>query len=188
MQMTSSTESLVEALDKSRTRASRLKPPSEAGIYAVYLRSGVTLGSLPAGREGLIYLGSSSDLRQRDLETHFGDKGSSLSTLRRSLGAILRDDLNLSAIPCTPGPSYTKLTSYKFDPDGEERLTKWMAENLEVGFCLIDDGYADLARSLIEELEPILNLREWNNPYRRQIKRLRRLFADEARVERSAAE
>jgi hypothetical protein len=182
MGVTSSSEAATEAIEKSRTRPSILRPPPESGIYAIYLRPDAALGPFPAGAKGLIYIGSSSNLRQRDFETHFGDKGSGFSTLRRSLGAILKDVLNLTAIRRGPGRSRSNITSYMFDPEGEKRLTLWMAENLEVGFCQIDDGYKEIEKGLIVELEPVLNLKDWNNPHRPEIKRLRRACAREART------
>jgi transcriptional regulator with GAF, ATPase, and Fis domain len=45
---------------------------------------------LPVGVEGLVYVGTSVNLAQREFDTHFSPRGTGFSTVRRSFGAILR--------------------------------------------------------------------------------------------------
>ena len=177
-------EIAMKALARSRDRPSLLRPPQQGGIYAIYLRQGSSLAPFSPRTDAPIYVGSTSNLAEREFETHFGDEKTGFSTLRRSFGALLRDLLRLKAIPRSKGPSETNVRNYKFDSEGEKRLTLWMAENLEVGFCPFPSEYEQIEKDLISVFEPILNLKGWQNPNRAQIKRLRKICADEARSAR----
>jgi hypothetical protein len=119
-------------------------------------------------------------LADRELEQHFCSTSTGRSTLRRSIGALLRGQLSLKATPRAPGPSETNVRNYRFDPDGEARLTDWMCEHLEVGVHASAE-YRDLEDCLVQQLRPLLNLTKWPNPRRAEIRRLRRACADEAR-------
>ncbi|MGD8414701.1 MAG: hypothetical protein PVF33_10735, partial [Candidatus Latescibacterota bacterium] len=181
MELLLNLDMLVEELDSSRAKPSAIRPPDSSGIYAVCLRDGSILPGIAPGVGGTIYVGRSGNLRQREFDTHFADDQTGFSTLRRSLGAILRDQLRLTAVPRSGGESESNVRSYKFDPDGETRLTSWMTENLEVGVCPVSrDHYEEVEKDLIAALEPVLNLTGWHNPVRNEIKRLRKRCADEA--------
>jgi hypothetical protein len=137
------------------------------------------------GQSGLIYIGVSKDLAAREFEQHFNSESTGFSTLRRSIGAILKTDLRLTAIPRSSGNSETNVKSYRFLADGEARLTDWMCRNVEIAVCGVGSSKA-LEVRLITQLKPLLNLTHWPNPDRAEIMRLRRLCADEARKNRSA--
>jgi hypothetical protein len=109
----------------------------------------------------------------------------SISTLRRSLGAILKRSLALQAIPRAPGPSESNCHNYCFLADGEARLTEWMVEHLEVG-VFASSKYEQLEKFLTREFRPLLNLQGCPNPHRAEIKELRKACADEARQARHA--
>jgi hypothetical protein len=68
-----------------------------------------------------MYVGMSSNLAERD-EAHFRTGGSGFSTLRRSLGALLKQELRLSARPRGTGSSAQNYRCYQFDDAGEEQL------------------------------------------------------------------
>ena len=55
--------------------------------------------SRPCPNQGTdpVYVGISADLARRGDEDHFRSGGSGFSTLRRSLGALLKDELKLTA-------------------------------------------------------------------------------------------
>lgn len=108
-----------------------------------------------------------------DARDHFRHKHSGFSTLRRSLGAILKNELSLSAIPRSPGPSRSNLNCYRFAGDGETRLSAWMEDNLVGAQEVLDRELATREQQLIAFIEPPLNLTGWSNPQRRLIKGLR---------------
>jgi hypothetical protein len=56
-----------------------------------------------------------------------------------------------------------------------------MGDHLEVGIHA-SQNYLELEDCLVPELRPLLNLTKWRNPYRAEIKRLRKACADEART------
>ena len=175
---------VIATLASFRKPANQQQPPGGGGVYAIYLRSGGSIRRYAAGLDGLVYIGKSSNLAERDFETHFESGRSGYSTLRRSIGAILKKKLALVATPRSVGPSKTNTANYKFEPDGEERLTKWMIENLDIACYPFDGEYSELEDALIAEMRPVLNLKGWENPDRKEIKNLRAYCADEAQSRR----
>jgi hypothetical protein len=113
--------------------------PNKRGLYAFGLLSNPFKDSeifAHLSNASFIYLGKSeSSLQNRIQNTHLSTKRTGSSTLRRTLGALLREELDLVPIP----RSLTEETSrsfrnYKFQPDGEDRLTKWMQRHLLISF------------------------------------------------------
>ncbi|HWH09630.1 MAG TPA: hypothetical protein VG165_00740 [Solirubrobacteraceae bacterium] len=130
-----------------------------------------------------LYLGASGNLAEREFETHFAAGKTGFSTLRRSLGAILKDEFGLRCRPRGPGPSKNNFTNYRFDDPGEAKLSQWMRDNLRVGVRPLDDPRAREGE-LIASACPPLNLTGWANPDARSIRELRKACADEARGKR----
>jgi hypothetical protein len=157
-----------------------LSAPRDSGVYAIYLCTPGLLAPFTEGEDGLIYIGASTNLADREFDQHFSSESTGFSTVRRSLGALLKRPLLLIAIPRSPGASETNLRNYRFVEDGEARLTSWMCQHLEIGVHA-SSHYADLEDFLIPHLKPLLNLTKWQNPHRPEIKRLRKVCADEAR-------
>lgn len=176
---------IVAELEKSRAGAAKLDVPRARGVYAIFLREAATLPLDNIRPNGLIYIGSSKDLAGRHLDNHFKSGGSRFSTLRRSIGALLNDELQLVAIPRGGPKDRLRFTNYCFTSDGEERLTAWMIENLEVGVCPLDIDPKAIEAQLILELTPLLCLTKWANPLARYIKELRKTCADQARRARN---
>jgi hypothetical protein len=104
--------------------------------------------------------------------------------VRRSVGALLKDELLLAARPRGTGTSKTNYTNYRFDEEGERRLTDWMREHLRVAAYAIAN-VPKVESELIGLACPPLNLTGWDNPDRAEIKRLRKQCAEEARRQRS---
>jgi hypothetical protein len=148
-------------------------------VYAWFLDDRSALPTLPDQGRDPIYVGISSNLSQRGDETHFRSGESGFSTLRRSLGALLKDELRLSAQPRGTGSSPQNYRCYRFDDAGEERLTAWMRSHLRVGIAAVDDPEA-VETELILLGQPPLNLTKWANPHRAEIKALRKACVDEA--------
>jgi len=170
-------------LQKSRASISGLAAPPRSGVYGIYVRPPARLAHFAGSKDGLVYIGLSTNLAAREFETHFESASTGFSTLRRSIGALLRADLSLQAIPRSHGKAESNVRNYKFDTDGENRLTVWMRQNLEVGVHATSH-YEELETALVEHLMPLLNLTKWPNPDRGEIKRLRKVCADEARASR----
>jgi hypothetical protein len=146
--------------------------PAKPGVYAFFLKPRGQLLPIAPGAEGLLYIGLTND--GFDVRNHFTRENSGLSTLRRSLGAILRTHLQLQSRPRAPGPSENNIRNYAFAGDGEAILSRWMRANLLASALPLP--CADLEKleaELIATLEPPLNLTGWDNPQRPLIKRLR---------------
>jgi len=156
------------------------KLPFGCGIYAIYL---VTDAMLPAGcflaesRGRCIYVGKAEkSLQRRDLRIHFTDNRTGSSTLRRSLGAIFRQTWGLHLVPRRVPPRLKiDVRNFAFEEDDEQRLTKWMKNNLKIktwkNLARLD--LKQIEEGLTEELKPVLNLTGWENPRKEEIKKLR---------------
>ncbi|MDM7891404.1 GIY-YIG nuclease family protein [Curtobacterium caseinilyticum] len=112
--------------------------PNAAGLYAIWADGAVTeqLGIGSHGRAAPIYIGKAErSLRDRDLRAHFGlddvKVRSGSSTLRRSLSALLADELALRPVPRgkTAGDASK---GFSLHPEDERRLSAWMQDRLEL--------------------------------------------------------
>ena len=158
---------LWNALLATRRKADRVAENSSPGIYALFLDRGSLAGILPSD-DGLLYIGmTGSSLTARN---HIFHASSGFSTLRRSLGAILKADLDLKAIPRSSG---SKGSHFKFLPDGEQRLTDWMKAHLSYGAVPVMSDIRKTENRLILDQRPPLNLKGWKNPQAALIKSLR---------------
>lgn len=90
------------------------------------------LGLGPRPDQRPLYVGKSeSSLAARDVRTHFATGHTGHSTLRRTLAALLADELDLVACPRNPAkPGY--FTSFGIVADGDQRLSDWMRDNLRL--------------------------------------------------------
>ncbi len=166
---------LFGRLQAARISPDRSVPPGGPGVYALFARMGDGLPGIELAATGLVYIGQSGDLVKRN---HFiGPTGR--STVRRSLGAILKESLRLTAVPRGRGKHAKDATHYRFTSDGERRLSAWMAANLEIA-ALADSDPKGLEARLIRHCEPPLCLVKWSNPQAGKVRRLRRLCREEA--------
>jgi hypothetical protein len=115
-------------------------------------------------------------------EQHLADGGTPFSSLRRSLGALLKESLSLAPVPRSENPGDDKrFVNYGFTKDGEALLSEWMRENLNLAAVVSDDP-DEVEPLLIRHRKPLLCLTGWANPYSPRIKALRKACADEARA------
>jgi len=137
----------------------------------------------------VLYVGIAKEsLNSRDIKTHFNSKRTGSSTLRRSLGAILKDDFKLKALPRSINKTEQDIYCYKFDVNGEDQLTKWMKNNLLVGYCVTENAnylkLREIEEDVIKILKPTLDLdrrtRHLNIHYL-ELDRLRKICQAEAR-------
>src|SRR5215211_5118690 len=106
------------------------------GVYAYFLANESTLPAIQIGPAGLVYVGMTAS--SLDSRCHFNHSHSGFSTFRRSLGAILKQALDLKAQPRSSGQSPTNTRNFRFDEDGEARLTEWMRDDLRYAHMAID--------------------------------------------------
>lgn len=155
----------------------------QAGIYAYFIEHPDELRPISVPANGLLYIGMTDS--GLDARCHFEHKNSGFSTFRRSLGAILKKKLQLRALPRSPGASRSNVLNYRFEAEGEERLTNWMRENLTYSYREVADNVAAAEKAEIMEECPPLNLIGWKNEDRSEIKRLRAFCAAEASLART---
>lgn len=158
--------------------------PKLPGIYALsFFSSNFPLPGYNHTENDILYIGKTeSSAESRNLNTHFQSGKSGSSTIRRTLGALLRDLLDLTPVPRNEvdfdaGRTHT----YKFDPTSEERLTEWMRSNLGLSFYTYDRSKADicsLESEIIKTIVPPLNLQSNpGNSFSKLIKEERRITA-----------
>ena len=150
------------------------------GIYAFFLSDPTLLDGIHVDASSPIYVGKTES--SLDARNHFTHRHSGFSTLRRSLGAILKKSLLLKAIPRASGHSPTNARNYRFSAEDEERLTNWMTSHLSYSFASPEKDVDRIERQLIKDLQPPLNLRGWENPHAKQLRALRAVCCEEART------
>lgn len=165
------------------------------GIYAIGYNNSDPF-PLPSAKDmikkgTIIYIGKTESSQvKRDEKTHFCNGGTKNSTLRRSLGAILREELQLTPIP----RSYTektemRFTNYCFDDLGEKLLSEWMKNDISLSFWEFDGSIDELEIieiDIIQKLVPILNLKNNNNnPWKKEIMTLRKICSELAKQYRA---
>jgi hypothetical protein len=134
--------------------------PSSPGLYKVFLADAEALADTPLSylqTGALLYLGRAKrSLRGRDVRQHLASGKTGRSTLRRSLGAVLRSKLGLQAGPRDDG----SICNYCFIPEGEECLTTWMHHHLQVSWSECSSGAEaeEKEPALIASLSPALNI------------------------------
>jgi N-carbamoylputrescine amidase len=153
--------------------------------YAVFLKKDSSLSVIEVeDNSRLLYIGKSES--SIEVRKHCSYPNSSASTLRRSLGAILKQDpkqeLKLSAFPCgfkrNAGPK--DIQNYRFDEKGEKELSEWMNKNLEFSYLLLGRDIRSSERQRIQKFNPPLNLTLSKNKNRDKLDKLRKICRDEA--------
>lgn len=182
--MSASTNPAIEPIKQRllgyRYLAADIPPVDASGVYVLFLIEPFALPSITPGPFGVLYVGMTES--SLEVRNHFAHEHSGFSTLRRSLGALLKHELQLKAIPRSAGPSKSNITNFRFPDDDERRLTRWIEDHLAYGFAPVNHDVRAVERYLIAELKPPLNLTalyDWRNPDLAMIRRLR----DECRKE-----
>jgi len=164
--------------------------PNEPGIYAFSLLAGSNLNNFGKSNQ-VIYAGIAKDsLRARDLGNHFRTGRTGSSTLRRSIGAVLKSELNLTARSRNGTSDRRAINNYIFEPSGDERLTTWMIKNLKVGYWkdLNRMNYKllrDFELKIIKHFSPTLDLDARSkhlNPLATELDQLRNMCRTEAEI------
>ena len=130
-------EAFTDALEKlsqpvSLAPGDRTAAPTAPGLYALHASAAglAALGLSHHPVDRAIYVGKSqSSLRTRTLGTHFRTGCTGHSTVRRSLAALLQDNLDLT-VAQRPGKGHP--TNFSLATPGDERLTEWMFAHLRL--------------------------------------------------------
>ena len=176
-------EKLVREL-AARRAPSQVGEAVAPGVYAVFIDKPDGLPGVAIDQSGLLYIGMTADpAGQRN---HFEHSHSGFSSPRRSLGALLKDQLRLRAIPRSSGASSSNWTNYRFSDEGEAALTLWMRANLSMSHVPLSGGRLNIERvekQLIAYLKPPLNLKD-NSAVagRERLEKLRKACREEARA------
>lgn len=178
---------LIDGPRHSIARALELVPNSP-GLYAIYgdpdAIDALGLGTVTRP----LYVGKAErSLVGRDMRTHFATGKTGSSTVRRTVAALLRDQLELHAVPrnlAKPDGS----ANYAVEAEGDGRLTSWMQRHLSLAFWRRpDDVVLDEVETLVlEALRPPLNLAKMGTSGDKRVKAARAAMAAEARAWRQA--
>lgn len=159
--------------------------PREAGLYAFY-GDEVTwrdLGLTPAREDQPLYVGKAEkSLNGRDVGTHFTTGKTGSSTVRRSLAALLADELDLVPVPrnlAKPDGS----ANFGLELGSDQRLSAWMDLRLTLATWVRPDdvNLDELETAVLRRLQPPLNLDKVGQP-RERLRSARKRMADAARA------
>ena len=163
--------------------------PAKPGLYAIFGDETAWRDlDLTANPSQPLYIGKAEDsLVSRDLNGHFGANPKSKpqtgsSTVRRSFAALLRETLELRAVPRNlrnPG----HFTNYGLADGGDERLNAWMHARLTLAVWPAPQDrstpLATIETEVIRLLTPPINISK--NPGKlARLSRARERMADEA--------
>ena len=133
--------------------------PHVAGLYAIWADAGTwqMLGLNAPLPPKPLYVGKAEhSLVSRDLKTHFRTGKTGSSTVRRSFAALLRDSLDLHAVPRNlVHPE--RPANYGLPPEEDDRLTQWMHESLTLA------TWAKKGKQRLDEIETAV-LARWQPP------------------------
>jgi len=177
-----------------------VKPVSEhidyskfPGVYAFLLNDTSTLKEF-GHSNGVLYVGIAKDsLADRDLGNHFNSYSTGRSTLRRSIGSILKDDFNLKVFSRNGTINKREILNFVFNIQGDVALTEWMNKSLVVGYWedknkIPYTHLRQLEEQVIKVLKPTLDLdnrtRKYN-PFAERLDYLREICRIEAIVNTS---
>ncbi len=146
------------------------------GLYRVWLGPAAddTLLGLPPG--SLLYVGRGRRVRTR-VAAHVDSGRTSGSTFRRVLGAVLREPLGLTAWLGDAGDPHL----YRFDPEGEARLTAWIRDHVRVSVEVSAEAFASELAVLARE-KPPLNLKDVTHALTDRVTAFKNRCIDEARM------
>ena len=171
---------VLDALVSTRARVDEVPAPSAPGVYAWFMRHDGHLGPFAVDSERPVYIGRSISLAERVWGNHFKSGSTGWSTLRRTLGAIMKDDLALVAIPRSPSRSPSNLRHYKFDETEKNRSRSGCATtSIPVSALLMIRTGVESA--LLRELVPLLNLKDCPS-HARTIRQMRKRCIEEAKA------
>jgi hypothetical protein len=178
--MALSVKKIADHLLKERLRYDQNPTHKGVGLYAYFIDNAFELLPVQIDNSGLIYVGMTED--GFDARSHFIQKSSGFSTLRRTLGAVLKHRLELQATPRGAASTPANIRNYSFTPEGEERLSEWMQKHLTYSNYASDESPALLEKDVIRHLCPPLCLTAWKNKQALMIKAMHKACSEEAQA------
>lgn len=159
--------------------------PKEPGLYAFYGDEPAwdELGLSPGFDDQPLYVGKAErNLNGRDVGTHFAVGKTGSSTVRRSLAALLVDEMSLVAVPrnlAKPDGS----ANYALDVASEGSLSRWMEQRLSLATWSKPEGVGldEIETEVVRWLRPPLNLNKVGEP-RTRLRAARQRMASAARA------
>lgn len=169
-----------------------LSLPSSAlspGIYAIFgdeaawsdLGLGEPVADLP------LYVGKAEDsLAKRDAKEHFSDGYTGRSTVRRSVAALLRQDLGLTGVPRNLACP-ANFANFALMPADDAKVTLWMKDRLQLALWPSDGSelLKDVEEKVLRRLDPPLNLTHVNHRWKARIMHERSVMARQAEAWRA---
>ncbi len=173
---------IIQQLKTSRKKYLEVSTFSKLpGIYAVFFfGEHFPIENIKPAPDEVIYLGKTeSSQEKRDAKTHFKSGKTGSSTLRKTIGSLLRNKYNLKPIVRNNSDVLKRRFShFKFDNDSEEIITEWMKNNLALSFYEYPESTSKietLETTLIQELIPLLNIdKNPSNPHLNLLKQIRK--------------
>lgn len=151
------------------------------GIYALFfIGNDFPLLGSSVSKHQIIYIGKTeSSQEERDAKTHFTSGKTGSSTVRKSIGALLCSQDNLTPIPRNDSDYEAgRFSQFKFDEQSEIIITDWMKNNFALSFYeypKTKQEIEDLETKLIDELVPILNIsKNPKNNFKNTLQKLRK--------------
>ena len=184
----STLEDALRSLNNPRLTVSETQQevPHTPGLYAVHGGASVWrllgLGDPPDDRP--LYVGKAErSLADRDVRTHFSTGKTGSSTLRRSLGGLLAEELLLAGQPRNRS-NPEGFANFGLDAAGDARLTDWMLEHLRLAVWPSPAAVVldEIETAVLVRLTPPLNLDKVVTPWRALVRSGRRRLADQARA------
>jgi hypothetical protein len=153
-------------------------PTTQNGIYVLWLDAvAFTTLHLTPGLHNAGYAGvaqGSGGLRGRFSE-EWSPKNSGRSSPRRTLGALLRTELDLHPRPRPGAATSRNADYYVFGDEGEARLSDWIASHGRFSYLPMGEENPGVVETrLIAYLQPPLNIDKWANPVAEDLRSLRK--------------
>lgn len=115
--------------------------PDAPGLYSLHAsREGLDqIGLMGHSPEHPIYVGlASKSLKKRDTRQHFASRATGSSTVRRTLAALLADEMEFVPVPRGTNSPRSK---WKLKTEAQETaLTEWMRDHLTLAVWECSDG------------------------------------------------
>ena len=182
-------ENILKSItDTAKPIDEHLDYPTCPGIYAFMLKENGSL-KVFGSQYQFIYVGIAKEsLKKRDLGNHFKTSSTGSSTLRRSIGAVLKEEFGIIAFSRNGTSNKREITNYTFNKEGNTALTEWMLKNLIIGYWKDENTipYSKLRaleKDVIIALKPTLDLDGRTKKYNilaKQLDDLRKICREEA--------
>ena len=182
-------EEVIASINKTAKSVSQhIEYSKFPGVYAFMLNENSTLKDFGQPND-VLYVGIAKDsLADRDLGNHFNSNSTGRSTLRRSIGSILKDEFDLKVFSRNGTKNKREILNYVFNIEGDISLTEWMNNSLVVGYWedknkIPYSQLRELEEQVIRILKPTLDLDNRTkkyNPFANKLDNLREICRIEA--------